>query len=59
MVSTSINLNNLGMKAQTKNEMYRFLTVEAEMYLPPQKKTSMYFVRDILQNRKKVRTITF
>ena len=59
MEPSQINLNNLGIKAQTKNELYRFLTSEADLYLPPQKETSIYFVRDILKNRKKVRANKF
>ena len=48
------NINMLGMKAQTKNELYRKLTVEAKLYLPPQKETSIYFIKGIINNRKKV-----
>ena len=59
MEPSQINLNNLGIKAQTENELYRFLTSEADLYLPPQKETSIYFVRDILKNRKKVRANKF
>ena len=55
MESSKINLNLLGMKAQTKNELYRLLTVEAKLYLPPQKETSIYFIRGIINGRKKVR----
>ena len=54
MESTKINLNSLGLKAKSKNEIYRLLVVEADMYLPPQKETSIYFVRVILQGKKKV-----
>ena len=54
MESNKINLNMLAIKARTKNEMYRLLTTEADMYLPPQKETSIYFVRDIIQGKKKV-----
>ena len=54
MEKSTINLNILGVKARTKNELYRILTTEANMYLPPQKETSIYFVRDIIHNRKKV-----
>ena len=59
MESSQININSLGIKAQTKNEIYRFLTTEADMYLPPQKETSIYFVRDIFKNRKKARISYF
>ena len=54
MEGSRINLNLLGIKARTKNELYRLLTTEANLYLPPQKETSIYFVRDIVQDRKKV-----
>ena len=53
MDSATLNINILGIKAKTKNEMYRLLTVEAQLYLPPQKECSIYFVRDILSNKKK------
>ena len=57
MEQSNINLNQLAIKARTKNEMYRILTTEANLYLPPQKETSIYFVRDIIHGRKKVRNI--
>ena len=49
-----INLSQLGSKAKSKNEMYRILTVEAKIYLPPQKEWSIYFIRDIFHGKKKV-----
>ena len=54
MEKSEINLNLLGTKAQTKNELYRLLTVKVKFYLPPQKETSIYFVRGIINRRKKV-----
>ena len=53
MEGSRINLNLLGVKARTKNELYRLLTTEVNMYLP-QKETSIYFVRDIIHGRKRV-----
>ena len=50
----SINLNILGTKAQSKVEMYLLLTVDANLFLPPQRDTSIYFIRDIIENRRKV-----
>ena len=50
----TINISELGTKAKSKNKMYRILTVEAEIYLPPQKECSIYFIRDIFHGRKKV-----
>ena len=45
----------LGIKAQTKNELYRILKIEAKLYPPPQKETSIYFIRVTLNGKKKVR----
>ena len=53
MEKSRINLNMLGVNAKTKNELYRLLTTETNLYLPPQKETSIYFVRDIVHGRKK------
>ena len=50
----AINLAQLGNKAKSKNEMYRILTVEAKIYLPPLKECSIYFIRDIFLGKKKV-----
>ena len=50
----TINVSQLGTKAKSKNEMYRILTVEAKIYLPPKKECSIYFIRDIFHGRKKV-----
>ena len=55
MERIGVNINSIGIKAQTKNELYRILTVEAKLYLPPQKETSIYFIRGILNGRKKVK----
>ena len=34
---STVNTHILGNKTKTKNEIYRLLTVEAQLYLPPQK----------------------
>ena len=54
MDSKKLNILALGTKFQSKNEMYRFLTTEVDMHLPPQKECSIYFVRDILDRTKNV-----
>ena len=54
MEGNKLSLHMLGLKAKTKNELYRLLTTEANLYLPPQRETSIYFVRDIIHGRKKV-----
>ena len=54
MEKRDLNLSLLGSKAQTKNELYRILTVDAKLYLPHQQETSIYFIRGILNGKKKV-----
>jgi hypothetical protein len=41
--------------AQTNHEIYRILTVEGELYLPPEKSVGLFFIRDIMTGKKKVR----
>ena len=54
MERTKVNLIDLGMKARTKSEMYRLLTVDADLYLPPQREASIYFIRESVVGSKKV-----
>ena len=54
METSTINLNLLGTKAQSKTELYRLLTVDAKLYLMPQREASIYFIRDILSKKKRV-----
>ena len=45
----------MGTKAKSKVEMYSFVfTVDVRIYLPPQFETSIYFIRDIIANTKRV-----
>ena len=37
MENNVLNVKALGSKFQSKHEMYRFLTTEVDMHLPPQK----------------------
>ena len=54
MEGNKLSLHILGLKAKIKNELYRLLTTEANLYLSPQRETSIYFVRDIIHGRKRV-----
>ena len=54
MERTSINLEEVGNKAKSKWELYRLLTVEGGLYLPPEDQTNMEFISDIFFNEKKV-----
>ena len=42
-----INLLEIGNNAKSKYEIYRILTVEGGMYLPPEKECSMTFISEI------------
>ena len=50
MKRSTRNVNLLVITAQSKNELYRLLTTESDIYLPPCKETSIYFVRDIFHD---------
>ena len=54
MDSTNVNLMEVGTRAQSKAELYRLLTVEGNMYLPPQEQATMEFISDIAFQEKKV-----
>ena len=47
MESASLNLVEVGNKAKSKWELYRLLTVEGGLYLPPEDQTNMEFISDI------------
>ena len=53
MEKSRINLNMFEIKAKIKNELYRLLTTEANLYLLSQKETSIYFIKDIVHGCKK------
>ena len=42
-----INLLEIGNAAKSKHELYRILTVEGGMNLPPEKECSMTFISEI------------
>ena len=45
MKTTRVNVNMLGLNIRTKkNEMYRLLTTEVDMYLPLQKERLQYIL---------------
>ena len=45
---------DISIKAKSKVELYRALTTEAEVYLPPYKECNYKFIRDIIAGNKKV-----
>ena len=52
--SVSINLLDLGSKARSKGELYKLLTSDANLYLPPYKECTIEFITDYLEGKKKV-----
>ena len=54
MERTRVNLLEVGTKVQSKHELYRLLTVEGGMHLPPQEQTNMEFISDIAFGEKQV-----
>jgi hypothetical protein len=49
-----ISASEFGAKFRSKKEVYVFLTVENNAYLPPHHVITLYFMRDILSENKKV-----
>ena len=49
-----VNLVKLGNSAKSKHELYRVLTVESGLSLPPEKKTNMTYISEIYIGDKKV-----
>ena len=43
MEGNTLNLQILGLKARIRSEMYRLLTIEANLYLPSRKKNIYLF----------------
>ena len=54
MESTKINVMMFSNMAQSKHELYRLITVEANVYLPPEKETFIYLIKEIVQQGKQV-----
>ena len=44
----TININELGTKAKSKNEVYRLLATEGNVFLPPQKETNYSYLANII-----------
>ena len=55
MESKVVNLVELGGKARSKNEIYRILVAEGNMYLPPQSLCTVDFISDVFGSKKMVR----
>ena len=49
-----MNLLEVGDKAKSKIELYRILTSEGNLYLPPYKYCSVDFIADIMEGKRQV-----
>ena len=54
MERISISLLEVGDKARSKSELYKILTVEGALYLPPYKFCSVNFMADIIEGKQNV-----
>ena len=59
MEKVYFNVSELGIKARTKSELYKLLTIERKLFLPPASDTSIEFIGEIRRGDKKVRFIRF
>ena len=54
MDKVTTNLLDIGGKAHSKAELYKLLTVEGHLFLPPYKYCSIDFMADIIEEKRKV-----
>ena len=50
--SQFVHYKDLGAKFQSKNDMWTFLAVECDYYLPPKHAVTVYFLGDLMAGRK-------
>ena len=48
-----VNVNSFSAKFRSKREIYTFLTVDGDVYLPPFETVTVYFCKDIVEGSKK------
>ena len=53
-----MNVKNFAAKFATKGEIYRFLTVEAKVYLPDYKTVTIWHMKDLASGDKNVSIIS-
>ena len=41
-------------KFSSKRDVYQFLTLTCKIYLPPEKYTNIYFLKELISKKKKV-----
>ena len=53
-----MNVKNFAAKFATKGEIYRFLTVEAKVYLPDYRTVTIWHMKDLASGEKNVSLIS-
>ena len=48
-----VSVQSFGAKFQTKHAIHYFLTVEVGAYLPPKSCVTMYYLRDLINGKRK------
>ena len=52
-----VNVNTFAAKFKSKREIYTFLTIDGGAYLPSYDVLTIYFLKDLLQGRKKCKYV--
>jgi hypothetical protein len=52
-----ITVGECGLKAKSKKEMYRFLTTDGGVYMPPIREANYMYISDVVQGKKSVRIL--
>ena len=56
-VSTiQVNVNNLKAKLTTKHDLYQFVTLHLNAFLPAERHVTVYYIKDIISGTKKIRS---
>ena len=53
----AVNVNEFAAKFKSKREIYTFLTIDGGAYLPDFGNVTIYFLKDLLQGKKKCKYV--
>jgi hypothetical protein len=54
MEEASLTIDEFGIKAQSKTEVYQLLTTEGKVYLPPMKEAGHKYISQVVRGEKLV-----
>ena len=54
--NSTVSVKTFGAKFQTKSAIYQFLTVDVGAYLPAKSCVTIYFLRDLIQGKRKCKS---